>query len=568
MPKARRGSMFDDPGADADEDEDDPPPLPRLPPAPEPDDARRSRTAPRRGANQRRLEEARESATQDLYDALRNDTSEHAIGADDDILWWLCEASVTGRPDLGSEHSKARKASNWKWWERYCAALRLQSTWRPDTSDTTGTRREAAIWAGALAWIYARMQPAKGRYLPEGPPHYGRPKPPSPQSAIKVLRGVRAEHIARGLSPPPLALATRRCNELMYSYMEQVGAENCVPKRKAPLTHLLITSLLAIKDAPILEKGATWSYETVYGVSVYTLFHVLAQAGFRKDEIALNKGEWHPSKRISFANLSWVIDGKPVLYPTHAQLQSLRVGDYAKLYPPPSKADQWGMRWGNYPIWLPFDPDAPVNAARALARWEMVAKVPHDKRHETPLFCGPGGVGTTLRARAIDELLRRMLTMILGDEKLARQYTMHSWRAYLASAMLAAGCTDAQIQAALRWASADAVEIYKVANREQYGGWLLRAEKEQLTGERLIQLLEQRRFIPVTDGDELAGIYLDQRKELDSTAERADTRDSALLAAIGRPAPLEDATAAFDSDDPGLEEDTSALDDEAEAGGA
>ena len=161
-----------------------------------------------------------------------------------------------------------------------------------------------------------------------------------------------------------------------------------------------------------------------------------------------------------------------------------------------------------------------------------------------------------------------MLTMILGDEKLARQYTMHSWRAYLASAMLAAGCTDAQIQAALRWASADAVEIYKVANREQYGGWLLRAEKEQLTGERLIQLLEQRRFIPVTDGDELAGIYLDQRKELDSTAERADTRDSALLAAIGRPAPLEDATAAFDSDDPGLEEDTSALDDEAEAGGA
>ena len=415
-----------------------------------------------------------------------------------------------------------------------------------------------------MAWIHARMQPAKGRHLPEGPPHYGRPKPPSPQSAIKVLRGVRAEHIARGLAPPPLALATKRCTELMYQYMDAVGAENCVPKRKAPLTHLIITSLLAITNAPILAKGETWTYNTVYGVSVYALWNTLAQAGFRKDEIALNKGEWNPSKHISFANLSWVINGETVLYPTRAQLQSLRKGDYAKLYPPPSKADQWGMRWGNNPIWLPFDNDAAINAARALARWELTANVAPDRRHLTPLFCGPSGVGTPLRARAVDELFRRMLTHILGDEGLARQYTMHSWRAYLASSMLAAGCSDAQIQAALRWASPDALEIYKVTNREAYGGWLLAAEKEQLTGERLIQLLEQRRFAPTTEADELVGIYLAQRKEIDASAARADTRDAALLAAHGRPAPLDEALGAFDSDDPDIEEAT----DYAAGGGA
>jgi hypothetical protein len=50
--------------------------------------------------------------------------------------------------------------------------------------------------------------------------------------------------------------------------------------------------------------------------------------------------------------------------------------------------------------------------------------------------------------------------------------------------MMAADCSDAQIQAALRWASNDALKCYKVANKEAYGGWLIRAEKVKLTGER------------------------------------------------------------------------------------
>ena len=170
----------------------------------------------------------------------------------------------------------------------------------------------------------------------------------------------------------------------MYSYMDQVGAENCVPKRKAPLTHLLITSLLSLHDAPILKKGAVWNYSSsIYGVSIYTLWHVLAQTGFRKDEISLGKGDWSPNK-LSFQSLTWRINGKIVRFPNHAQLQSLRVGDYAVLYPPPSKADQFGMRWGNNPVWLPYCPDAAINAARA--------------HHPSPIF-PPGRFGHTRHVR-------------------------------------------------------------------------------------------------------------------------------------------------------------------------
>ena len=62
--------------------------------------------------------------------------------------------------------------------------------------------------------------------------------------------------------------------------------------------------------------------------------------------------------------------------------------------------------------------------------------------------------------------------------------------------MIAANCTDAQVQAALRWASAEALAEYKQINAEVYGGWILSAEKQKLTGLRAAGLA---RVPPVTD---------------------------------------------------------------------
>ena len=71
---------------------------------------------------------------------------------------------------------------------------------------------------------------------------------------------------------------------------------------------------------------------------------------------------------MSCASLTWRIGGEDVPCPTVAQLLALRPGDFAVLKPPPSKADQFGMRWGSKPIWLPFDAGARICAAAALAR--------------------------------------------------------------------------------------------------------------------------------------------------------------------------------------------------------
>ena len=437
------------------------------------------------GANMHALIAAREGLSEVVYDLLKNDTSEHAIGADDETLRWLADVSTQGDPDQAPVTTQAQRASNWKHWVAYTTGfLKLRSPWRPDVAslDACGHRRENAIWAGALMWIFARMKPRKGKFLPEGAPHFGKPKPPSPLSALAILRGVRAEHVARGITPPPLTLASKRAHEQMLKYAREIGPENCVPERAIPMTHELICRVLAIPDGhEILKGGRPWQWRTTYGLSVRTVFHVLAQCGFRKAEVALGAGKWG-SDKMSFASLKWMIDGKTVLHPTVDQLRHLKKGDYAILMPGPSKADCFGMRWGNNPIWLPFDPEAAINAAAALAQWEIHAGVKPEDRRTTPLFCGPEGVGTPMRASALDDIFFHMMSYVLGDRALAKKYSIHGFRSYLASALMAAGCTGPEIQAALRWASVEALQIYEVVQRETYGDWIIRAEGSSSPG--------------------------------------------------------------------------------------
>ena len=146
------------------------------------------------------------------------------------------------------------------------------------------------------------------------------------------------------------------------------------------------------------------------------------------------------------------------------------------------------MRWGAYPIWLPYDATAALNAARELAAWELTAAVAPEARHLTPLFCGAGGVGTPLKRSEIDDVFARLVTAAVGADEAAK-YSMHSFRSYLASAMMASGCSDSEIRMALRWASEDALLLYKHTEEATYGAWLLGAERVRLTaGGRAVEL--------------------------------------------------------------------------------
>ena len=506
------------------------------------------------------LSRARERLTERAFDRLRHDTSEYALRADDGVLRWVV-AVAQGDPGDQPVTTQSNLRSNWRHWERFCAHVGT-SPWRPDVHDidADGYQREQQLWAAGMIYVYETMQPRKGNFVRSGP-FQGQLQPAQPKSALAVLRGVRKEHLDRGITPPPLTMATRRMHEAMRRYSEWIGPENLAPKRKATLTHELIVGMLEVPDeqvggAPacasardgslpggrrraatdddigVRRRGRQWRWSDTFGISLRALLHTLSQTGFRKAEVALGNEAWG-ARHISFANLIWMIGGELVHHPTAAQLRGLREGDYAMLLPPPSKADPWGAIWMNHPIYLPFHATARLNAARELARWEQQAGVSPERRRYTPLFCGPGGVGTPLGHGTLDAVFQDLLGHRIGAAA-AKEYSIHSFRSYLASSMLAARCSDAEIMAALRWSSTEALAIYKNVNADTYGGWLLAAEQQKLTGSRLVDLLPR---LPQTDRIPQAALAMSARERRDVTtlADESDRDRGSPVMAVELP---------------------------------
>ena len=417
---------------------------------------------------------------------LQADDSDGAIRGASDFIEWMVQAALEGDAEAIPRNTKLQQNSNWRAWSRFCAAAEIDP-WRPPLTPENG-EREGVIWGAAFFFIYSHMKPKKGNYIKHGP-RTGQLCPPKPQSALAILRGARREHIDRGIPVPPLTIATRRCKEVLRRYAEHIGPENIVPNRKAPMSRELIIAILSTAEGePLLKDARQWTWGSAYGRSFRALIHVLAQTGFRKAEISLATKETWGSMHLSFANLTWIVKGEHHAHLNIAQLFSLEGGDHAVIRPPPSKADPFGLRWGNNPIYLPYNEESAINAARALAQWEMCAAVLPSQRRQTPLFCGTEGTGTPLREATVTEHMYRLIRWCVQDDEKARMYSLHSFRSYLCSALMASGRTDAEIQLALRWASDDALRIYKVANVETYASWLLEAEQQRLTGVRAISL--------------------------------------------------------------------------------
>ena len=64
------------------------------------------------------------------------------------------------------------------------------------------------------------------------------------------------------------------------------------------------------------------------------------------------------------------------------------------------------------------------------------------------------------------------------------KYSMHSWRAYLACALLDAGASNATIQALLRWKSDEALKIYARMNKHTYADHLAKAGQAKVDSVR------------------------------------------------------------------------------------
>ena len=373
----------------------------------------------------------------------------------------------------------SQENSNWKWWTRYCHYM----GWPEVMSNmSAASGQDVALFqvynsfvTGALLWIYERMPSARGKSTP-----------PKPSSALQVLMGIRRIHLKR-LGLPyfvPLSSAVLACDGLVRSYMLLHGPEALQPDRKEPLTREIIVGLIAdsLTGLTIGVRGAhsraPVNWTTIPWAAWRALVATMAQTGFRKADVSLDLKARFGLDSLTAANLVWSIAG--VLYQalTMAQLLALKVGDYAMLRAPPSKADQFGLHWGACTIYLAYHPTEPINAARELAKYELARALPAHARRHSPLFVN--FEGGPWRHNQLDALFHDVMQTQMSKEEV-KKYSMHSFRVYLACALKAAGASNAIIQALLRWRSESAMKIYARLNDETYAGWLSKAAEANVS---------------------------------------------------------------------------------------
>ena len=409
---------------------------------------------------------------------------------------------------LGATHLAAPKStldgenSAWRlYWQPYCEYLGIEPV-LSDMEAMSGNNSDmyavySAIVAGCLPWVMERMPPKAG----SGRTHA------LPTSGLKVLGHVRRIHLKRYHLPHfvPLTLAVQVCDGLCKQYIVDHGPDALTPQRKEPLTNEIVRKILGLFRTGVVFGGRTVDMSHPGWASLAAMFATLAQTGFRKAEVCLAAGAAWTKAHISLANVSWLIGGVIVIFPTLEQLRNLKKGDYCLLRPPPSKADPLGLHWGASTIYLRFDPDELICAAKFIAWMEIARAVPAAQRADVPLFVnfsyGPW------RAVPLTDMFKEVLLAAEVPQEHLRRYSMHSWRIYLACALLAAGASNGTIQAMLRWRSDEALKIYARINDVEYADQLAKASQANISSVRTTTLREEMLRQGLVEGQQHAAFY-------------------------------------------------------------
>ena len=271
------------------------------------------------------------------------------------------------------------------------------------------------------------------------------------------------------------AAAVQATDGLLRDFMLEHGPLALVPKRKEPLENEEIRDMFNFTGYIFTgRQRRQLDWHSPAHSSLLAMFHTLAQTGMRKAEVSLPPKAKFDKTRISMLNVRWRIGGRVYSHLTpelYAQLQ--RDGGYALLRPPPSKADPFSLHWGPCTIYLRYSASEHINAARELAREEMRRKVDPAKREDAPLFVT--GAGVAWRHAELAAIFYAIIVAIRGEDR-AKCVSMHSWRVYLACALLSQGASFSTIQAMLRWRSEDALRIYARMNDFKYADWLTSAQ--------------------------------------------------------------------------------------------
>ena len=178
-------------------------------------------------------------------------------------------------------------------------------------------------------------------------------------------------------------------------------------------------------------------------------------------------------------NLKWFIRGVTYDSPPAVALRDLRKGDCAILLPGCTKSDPIALHFGDRPMYLPYLPDDPTNAAFRLQQLELLCPVPASSRRRSPLFCSADTFRSLTHAQA-DDTLNALVTLVLGPA-VAMALSRHSGRVWRASALLALHSDDDTIQVMVRWLCPESIRTYAHMEPAEYERLLLSAISAPIT---------------------------------------------------------------------------------------
>ena len=468
-------------------------------------------TKKRKGSVQRAYSELRVAErarrSEQLVRDLLQDESEYGMHFDSDE-----DASkaaldfVIALDETNADGTIKLEASNMKAWVAFCdrhmTAVVRRRRW---TEGSAEHNNEKFVVASAFLFIYSRMQPRPGSK-----------HPPRPSSAVNVLRGIKRFHLRLGLQFPDLSEVVKLANGLTRAYVQKNCPDGLLPKRAEPILPAEIAGIRELGEGTPLS---TWQFaaRSLQGISFRAAVETLAQTGFRGAEVALATGNVFGRSCINRSSIIWRIGGRDVTDPSDEQLDNLGPGDFVLIIPPPSKCDQFGVAWGNSPIYLRWTHGK--GAAYWLQQLEQAWRVRgDDSRANTPLFVDDAK--KPLTRRWLNDAVKAALRATGATPERVQQLTLHSFRRFLACALLAANVSEHQICALLRWRSTKSLAAYAALNAKAYSSMIEATERAQVDSIRTANL---RRHV-VTDVEDVVRNLMGDNQAL-AAAAAPDGRD-------------------------------------------
>ena len=374
-------------------------------------------------------------------------------GASDELLRGLLTAAMLAVEKRFAPSTRGQDRSYWRMWAAWCDQIGTPPL-RTNAAANEGRiehlhRREIALALGAfMTWAVEAEQ--RGYKI---------------ESMLNRLRGVARRHWAVTIRFVSLALVVQAAQGLIREHIDAHGADALRRRSKEPFDTAEIVAILRLPPGTVVPYAASGITvgDNLEWQGIVVFITLYCTGGWRKEAIALGAKEVFGGRKLSLGEVTYRIGGILYRVPTIAVLLALTWGDMGYVNPVPCKNDPDNSKFGGSPVPSRYHATQPICLVRELAKYEIMRMRADPtgsatmRRKDAPLVLSPAG--RSWSKGELSKFFDGLLRLVCSEER-ARQLSIHSFRVWLACALLAAGATPEQIMLMVRWSSEAARKLY------------------------------------------------------------------------------------------------------------